>query len=155
VRELQKAFYILLPQSSLMPVYPRLSTLTFSSCPYSTFVDGLFSLLRDHANPSVFHPLQHCRRCGRVYCSNCSAHRTLLDPHDVVQDPSLPEERLTAPSMQRVCQSCLDEVSSIDIPRQLRSSGGLESVVVSQASLAIPAHMRGSDASSQISDLAE
>lgn len=81
----------------------------------------------------------------------------MLDPSDIVHDPSLPEERLTSPSLQRVCQPCYDEVNT-NVPSQLRSSQntGMESIVVSQTSLAIPGHMRGgSEASSQISDLAE
>jgi hypothetical protein len=100
--------------------------------------------------------LQHCRRCGKVFCNGCSLHRALLDPSEVVIDPGAPEDRHTAPTSQRVCQSCYDEVST-DVPGPLRSSRGtgMEGLIVNNRSLAVPAHMRRGEDTSQISDLTE
>ncbi|KAF8314700.1 hypothetical protein DL93DRAFT_2097093 [Clavulina sp. PMI_390] len=107
----------------------------------------------------TFYFRKHCRRCGKVFCNNCSSHRALLDRSEVVTDPTAPlvsEERRPVASMQRVCQPCYDEVN-VDAPGPLRSSRGtgLEGVMVSEASLAVPAHMRRGEESSQISDLAD
>jgi hypothetical protein len=90
-----------------------------------------------------------------VYCNGCSSHRALLDPSDIIHDPSAPGDHSQVPSLQRVCQSCFDEVNT-DVPGQLQSSqvAGMETVIVQQQSLTVPGTRRG-DASSQISDLAE
>ncbi|KAF9520709.1 hypothetical protein BS47DRAFT_1286570, partial [Hydnum rufescens UP504] len=103
----------------------------------------------------TFYFRKHCRRCGRVYCNGCSSHRALLDPSDIVHDPSAPGDHSQVPSLQRVCQSCFDEVNT-DVPGRLRSSqvAGMETVIVQQQSLTVPGTRRG-DASSEISDLAD
>lgn len=100
--------------------------------------------------------MQHCRRCGKVYCNGCSSHRALLDPSEVVTDPGAPEERHTTPTLQRVCQSCYDEVCT-DVPGPLRSSQGtgIEGVMVNNQSLLVGGHMRAGEDTSQISDLTE
>ncbi|KAF8351322.1 hypothetical protein F5887DRAFT_936941 [Amanita rubescens] len=50
---------------------------------------------------------QHCRKCGRIFCDNCSAFRALLDP------PQVPG-RLNSPkssNLQRVCRACYADVT--------------------------------------------
>lgn len=99
--------------------------------------------------------LQHCRKCGRIFCDRCSSNRILLDPSDVVQDPALPSSPVgTTP--QRVCQGCYDEVYS-DVPSRLYNSGGsaLERIVVDHERLTIPGRLTRRQSSSQLSDLAE
>ncbi|KAI0082564.1 FYVE-domain-containing protein [Panus rudis PR-1116 ss-1] len=97
----------------------------------------------------------HCRRCGRIFCDRCSSYRALLDPSDVVQDPSQPEVA-QRPSMQRVCQNCYEEVTAV-VPNGLHSSrtNSMERIVIDQRRLSIPSPTSGGDTSSQISDLAE
>lgn len=81
-----------------------------------------------------------------------------MDPTDIVQDPTLPEHSVSYTSPQRVCQTCFDETnasSSVPARFQGSSSGSLQRIVVDDDRLAIPANLRTSDSSSQISDLAE
>jgi len=97
----------------------------------------------------------HCRRCGRIFCDRCSSHRALLDPSDVVQDPSFPDSTSTA-SSHRVCLSCYDEVNAT-VPTRLQGTRttSMERIVVDQERLSIPGHQSRRQSSSQLSDLSE
>ncbi|KAF8341512.1 uncharacterized protein EI90DRAFT_2905326, partial [Cantharellus anzutake] len=99
---------------------------------------------------------RHCRKCGRIHCNNCSIHRAMLDPSELITDPSSHEDPPGAPSLQRVCQACYDEVIA-NVPSPLRRgrSGGMESLQVSSSSLSLPGSSRRNDSSSQLSDLGE
>ena len=101
--------------------------------------------------------MQHCRRCGKIFCDRCSSYRTALDPAEVVHDPSVPEPSQSQTTMHRVCQQCFEESSaSSSIPARFHGSGSsLQRIVVDEDRLAIPSHLRRSESSSQISDLAE
>lgn len=98
--------------------------------------------------------LQHCRRCGRIFCDRCSSYRVLLDPSDIVHDPSFPEATPGA-SQQRVCQNCYEEVTAT-IPNGLSASrtNSLERIFIDQRRLNVPSPTRA-QSSSQLSDLAE
>jgi len=109
-----------------------------------------------HKRFTFYFRKHHCRRCGKVYCNGCSSRRILLDPSEVVTDPGVPEERHTEPTLQRVCQTCYDEVCT-DVPGPLRSSRntGMDGVIVNNRSLAVHGQTRLGDDTSQISDLAD
>ncbi|OCH90699.1 FYVE-domain-containing protein, partial [Obba rivulosa] len=96
---------------------------------------------------------RHCRRCGRIFCDRCSSFRALLDPSDIVHDPSVPESANTT-GLQRVCQTCYEEVSAA-VPNGLHTSrtNSMERIVVDQGRLSIPSP--SGQSSSQLSDLAE
>ncbi|KAI0068940.1 FYVE-domain-containing protein [Artomyces pyxidatus] len=95
----------------------------------------------------------HCRRCGRIFCDRCSSFRVLLDPSDIVHDPSFPESTASA-SSQRVCQSCHDAVT-VNIPPRFQENrvSSMERIFIDQARLSVPSLSR--EASSQLSDLAD
>ncbi|EMD40637.1 hypothetical protein CERSUDRAFT_43468 [Gelatoporia subvermispora B] len=96
---------------------------------------------------------RHCRRCGRIFCDRCSSYRALLDPSDIVHDPSAPgSAHITG--LQRVCQTCYEQVTAA-VPNGLQSSRtrSMERIVVDQGRLSIPSPTGQS--SSQLSDLAE
>ncbi|QRW16388.1 ankyrin repeats [Rhizoctonia solani] len=97
----------------------------------------------------------HCRRCGQIFCDRCSSRRAVLDPSDVVLEPSVAEHQSNYPgssSTHRVCESCYDATTaSVGIPRSLRTP---ERIVVDTQSLLVPRRMRSQE-SSQISDLAD
>ncbi|ELU45502.1 ankyrin repeats (3 copies) domain-containing protein [Rhizoctonia solani AG-1 IA] len=98
---------------------------------------------------------RHCRRCGQIFCDRCSSRRAVLDPSDVVLEPSVAEHQSNYPgssSTHRVCESCYDAtIASVGIPRSLRTP---ERIVVDTQSLLVPRRMRSQE-SSQISDLAD
>ncbi|KAJ7667873.1 FYVE-domain-containing protein, partial [Mycena polygramma] len=98
---------------------------------------------------------RHCRRCGRIFCDRCSVYRALLDPSDIVQDPTFPETTASA-SSQRVCSSCYDEVNA-SVPSRLYGmrATSMERIEVDQQRLSIPGHLSRRQSSSQLSDLAE
>ncbi|KAF8709065.1 Protein present in Fab1, YOTB, Vac1, and EEA1, partial [Rhizoctonia solani] len=97
----------------------------------------------------------HCRRCGQIFCDRCSSRRAVLDPSDVVLEPSVAEHQSNYPgssSTHRVCESCYDATTaSVGVPRSLRTP---ERIVVDTQSLLVPRRMRSQE-SSQISDLAD
>lgn len=72
----------------------------------------------------------HCRRCGNIFCTNCSSHKmliprgqSLLKPDRVLQSVFMREEEIiTAP--QRVCRGCSSVLVSIqdDLKRTLSPS---------------------------------
>ena len=97
---------------------------------------------------------QHCRRCGRIFCDRCSSYRALLDPSDIVHDPSYPEAAPVA-TQQRVCQNCYEEVTAA-VPSGLSASrtNSMERIFIDQRRLNIPSPTRA-QSSSQLSDLAE
>ncbi|KAF7332129.1 Ankyrin unc44 [Mycena kentingensis (nom. inval.)] len=100
--------------------------------------------------------MYHCRRCGRIFCDRCSMYRALLDPSDIVQDPSFPEATASA-SSQRVCSSCHDEVNG-SVPSRLYGlrATSMERIEVNQERLSIPGrNLSRRQSSSQLSDLAE
>ncbi|KAI0306973.1 hypothetical protein B0F90DRAFT_1813808 [Multifurca ochricompacta] len=100
------------------------------------------------------HPHQHhCRRCGRIFCDRCSSYRVLLDPSEIVQDPTFPDSSAST-SSQRVCQSCYDAVN-VTVPSRFRDNGvaSMERIFVDQARLSVPSLSR--ETSSQLSDLAD
>ena len=79
----------------------------------------------------------------------------MLDPSDVVYDPSFPDSTSSA-SSHRVCLSCYDEVNAT-VPSRLQGARGtsMERIVVDQARLSIPGNLTRMQSSSQLSDLAE
>ncbi|KAI9467221.1 FYVE zinc finger-domain-containing protein [Lactarius psammicola] len=95
----------------------------------------------------------HCRRCGRIFCDRCSSYRVLLDPSEIVQDPTFNDSSAST-SSQRVCQSCYDAVN-VTVPSRFRDNGAssMERIFVDQARLSVPSLSR--ETSSQLSDLAE
>ncbi|KAF8605304.1 hypothetical protein BDV93DRAFT_490619 [Ceratobasidium sp. AG-I] len=95
----------------------------------------------------------HCRRCGQIFCDRCSSRRAVLDPSDVVLEPSMSETHMGGgSSTHRVCEPCYDATSaSVGVPRSLRTP---ERILVDAQSLLVPNHMRSQE-SSQISDLAD
>ncbi|KAG2013500.1 ankyrin repeat domain-containing protein 50 [Coprinopsis cinerea AmutBmut pab1-1] len=97
----------------------------------------------------------HCRKCGRIFCDRCSSNRVLLDPSDIVHDPSLPHPPAST-SPQRVCQGCYDEMHT-DVPTRLYNSSGtaLERIVVDHERLTVPGRLTRRQSSSQLSDLAD
>ncbi|KAI5826825.1 hypothetical protein K523DRAFT_340622 [Schizophyllum commune Tattone D] len=94
----------------------------------------------------------HCRRCGRIFCDRCSSYRAMLDPSEIVQDPVFPESAF-ASGMQRVCESCHQEVNAL-VPPMLLGNGAnsLERIVVDSQHLVVPSRRQST---SQLSDLAE
>ena len=99
--------------------------------------------------------MQHCRRCGLIFCDRCSSCRVILDPSDIVRDPSVTESSHNLTSPQRVCGNCFEETNATIPARFQGSSSSVERIVVDADRLAIPTHLRRSESSSQISDLAE
>ncbi|CAE6486675.1 unnamed protein product [Rhizoctonia solani] len=96
----------------------------------------------------------HCRRCGQIFCDRCSSRRAVLDPSDVVLEPSVAEHSnySGSSSTHRVCEPCYDATTaSVGVQRSLRTP---ERIVVDTQSLLAPRHMRSQE-SSQISDLAD
>jgi len=77
----------------------------------------------------------------------------MLDPADVVRDPTLTEVSLPT-ALHRVCQACYEEVSN-NIPSSLHRSNTMEGIVVDQQRLTIPGSLSRTQSSSQLSDLAE
>ncbi|KAG8736668.1 hypothetical protein FRC12_017505 [Ceratobasidium sp. 428] len=95
----------------------------------------------------------HCRRCGQIFCDRCSSRRAVLDPSDVVLEPSMVGgQHAGGSSTHRVCEPCYDATTaSIGAPRLLRTP---ERIMIDAQSLLVPSHMRSQE-SSQISDLAD
>lgn len=80
----------------------------------------------------------HCRRCGRIFCDNCSSYKALLDPSQIAHDPVLPVYIGTG-SSHRVCRSCFDAVNSGPVSKIARpGSVSLKSIVIDQTRLTIP-----------------
>ncbi|KAH9850711.1 hypothetical protein C2E23DRAFT_297085 [Lenzites betulinus] len=96
----------------------------------------------------------HCRRCGRIFCDRCSSYRVLLDPSDIVHDPSFPETPVVA-TQQRVCRGCYEEVTAT-VPSGLGMSrtNSMERIFIDQRRLSVPSPTHA-QSSSQLSDLAE
>ncbi|KAJ1309052.1 hypothetical protein OPQ81_004732 [Rhizoctonia solani] len=97
----------------------------------------------------------HCRRCGQIFCDRCSSRRAVLDPSDVVLEPSMAEHHSSysgSSSTHRVCEPCYDATTaSMGVPRSLRTP---ERIVVDSQNLLVPRRTRSQE-SSQISDLAD
>ncbi|KAG9127613.1 hypothetical protein FRC07_011653 [Ceratobasidium sp. 392] len=95
----------------------------------------------------------HCRRCGQIFCDRCSSRRAVLDPSDVVLEPSMVGGQYAGgSSTHRVCEPCYDATTaSVGVPRLLRTP---ERIMIDAQSLLVPSHMRSQE-SSQISDLAD
>ena len=76
----------------------------------------------------------------------------MLDPSEIVQDPVFPESAFTS-GMQRVCESCPQEVNAL-VPPMLLGNGAnsLERIVVDSQHLVVPSRRQST---SQLSDLAE
>ncbi|KAF9451638.1 hypothetical protein P691DRAFT_723651 [Macrolepiota fuliginosa MF-IS2] len=109
---------------------------------------------RDCQRRFTFLLRRHCRKCGRIFCDRCSSFRVLLDPADIVHDPSGPEPSGSS-STQRVCQTCYDEVFA-GVPSRLTSRGNaIERIVVDQERLTVPGGLTRRQSSSQLSDLAD
>ncbi|KAI0693554.1 FYVE zinc finger-domain-containing protein, partial [Cytidiella melzeri] len=100
---------------------------------------------------------RHCRRCGRIFCDRCSSYRALLDPSDIVHDPSWMESSSASTSSQRVCQACYEVVTaSVPDGLQLPRTALIERIVVDQRRLTVQSPTSGhGQTSSQISDLAD
>lgn len=79
----------------------------------------------------------------------------MLDPSDIVRDPTIGEISQNSTTPQRVCEKCFDETNGSIPARFQGSSSSLERIVVDADRLAIPTNLRRSQSSSQISDLAE
>ncbi|EIM88524.1 FYVE-domain-containing protein [Stereum hirsutum FP-91666 SS1] len=96
----------------------------------------------------ILRRVRHCRRCGRIFCDRCSSYRVLLDPMDIVHDPSFPETTASA-SSQRVCQSCYEEVT-VSVPSRFRESrmSSMERIFIDQGRLSVPT--THADSSSQL-----
>ncbi|KAG9104717.1 hypothetical protein FRC06_011611 [Ceratobasidium sp. 370] len=94
----------------------------------------------------------HCRRCGQIFCDRCSSRRAVLDPSDVVLEPSMVGgQHAGGSSTYRVCEPCYDATTaSVGVPRSLRTP---ERIMVDAQSLLVPSHMRSQESS--ISDLAD
>ncbi|KAG8704314.1 hypothetical protein FRC08_002295 [Ceratobasidium sp. 394] len=94
----------------------------------------------------------HCRRCGQIFCDRCSSRRAVLDPSDVVLEPSMVAgQHAGGSSTHRVCEPCYDATTgSVGVPRSLRTP---ERIMVDAQSLLVPSHMRSQESS--ISDLAD
>ncbi|KAF8592670.1 hypothetical protein K439DRAFT_1504397 [Ramaria rubella] len=97
---------------------------------------------------------KHCRRCGRIFCDKCSSHRTILDPEDMVHDPTV-HEATPSNTQHRVCGSCYD-VTNANVPTRLQGlhTSSMERIFVDQGHLAVPSTPRG-EVGSQISDLSD
>ncbi|KAJ8464010.1 hypothetical protein ONZ51_g9875 [Trametes cubensis] len=116
--------------------------------------DDAVSECRDCRRRFTFLNRRHCRRCGRIFCDRCSLYRALLDPSDIVHDPSFPESSVVA-TQQRVCRNCYEEATAT-VPSGLHTSrtNSMERIFIDQARLSIPSPTRA-QSSSQLSDLAE
>lgn len=99
--------------------------------------------------------IQHCRKCGRIFCDRCSSFRARLDPSDIVQDP-IGTESSGSSSSQRVCHTCHEEIFAA-VPPRLTTLGGnaIERIVVDQEHLTVPGGVTRRQSSSELSDLAE
>lgn len=99
--------------------------------------------------------LQHCRRCGKIFCDRCSSHRAVIDPENVVRDPSgYDSVSSSSSSMHRVCSAC-HEILSGNVPGKFQAlhNTSMERIEVPQNHLAVPNSPR--EVNSQISDLSE
>ncbi|EIW82417.1 hypothetical protein CONPUDRAFT_72656 [Coniophora puteana RWD-64-598 SS2] len=111
-----------------------------------------------HAQWERDESVAECRDCHRRFTFLLRRVRndsmTLLDPSDVVHDPSIPESTAST-SSHRVCQSCFDEVNA-NIPGRFTSSAisAMERIVIDEGRLMVP-RSRSREISSQLSDLAE
>ncbi|OSD04369.1 hypothetical protein PYCCODRAFT_1444065 [Trametes coccinea BRFM310] len=116
--------------------------------------DDAVSECRECRRRFTFLNRRHCRRCGRIFCDRCSSYRALLDPSEVVHDPSFQESSAGA-SQQRVCRGCYDEVNAT-VPSGLHMSraNSMERIFIDQGRLSASSPTRG-QSSSQLSDLAE
>lgn len=64
----------------------------------------------------------HCRRCGRIFCADCSSHRAQLSADELVIDPGVPEMFFTeATGISRICAPCNAERQ---LPPTLRNTRG-------------------------------
>ncbi|KAH8830771.1 hypothetical protein DL96DRAFT_971411 [Flagelloscypha sp. PMI_526] len=97
----------------------------------------------------------HCRRCGKIYCDKCSSWRAVLDPDEIVHEPSIaasiPEGDSTPPCCRE--QSIRESSSNFDLGY---GRGMLERIVIDRGRLypRTTSFGRGRS-SSQLSDLAE
>ncbi|KAJ3573339.1 hypothetical protein NP233_g2492 [Leucocoprinus birnbaumii] len=93
-------------------------------------------------------------QCGRIFCDRCSTFRVLLDPADIIHDPTGPEPTGSS-SSQRVCHTCYEEVIA-GVPNRLTNRGhAIERIVVDQERLSVPGSLTRRESSSQLSDLAD
>ncbi|KIJ37402.1 hypothetical protein M422DRAFT_178156, partial [Sphaerobolus stellatus SS14] len=97
---------------------------------------------------------KHCRRCGKIFCKECSDKSVLLDPNDIVHDPRAMHP-ISSTTPQRVCLDCFDDVAG-NVPGKFQGirNATMERIVVSQNHLAVPNAAR-EETNSQISDLAD
>ncbi|KAI0091942.1 FYVE-domain-containing protein [Irpex rosettiformis] len=136
---------------------PRWTPLTPHSLHAQWERDEAVSACRSCQRRFNFITRRHCRRCGRIFCDRCSSYRALLDPSDIVYDPSWAEASSSATSSHRVCQTCY-EVVTASIPNGLNMSrtNSFERIIVDQRRLSIPSPTNGQgQTNSQISDLAD
>jgi len=144
---LQTSIYILVTQGTRLSSMIRICKIdSYLACECCGKL-VLFQLGPDH-------PLQHCRRCGKIFCDRCSSHQALLDPADVVQDPAYTDVFGFPSAMHRVCDSCYEQATANVPGRFQRSNTSLERIVIESASL-LSAARRREDSMSQISDLAD
>lgn len=97
----------------------------------------------------------HCRKCGRIYCDNCSSHRAHLSPSELVIDSGIPEMMLLESSgPTRICDSCDAESR---LPNSLQNLRGTEvlSGVIDRLDLTTSDESGISDISSRASELNE
>lgn len=74
----------------------------------------------------------HCRRCGRIYCADCSSYREQLTAEELVIDPEVPEMFVseTTGGASRICGTCHAERQ---LPAALRTPRGADQMLRSIA----------------------
>lgn len=91
----------------------------------------------------------HCRACGGVFCSTCSARQVLLSPAAMFGGaanagalatpggpaPASPGGAAAAPSMQRVCDTCYGKLATSAASASKRASLRREASTASTATL--------------------
>lgn len=96
-----------LQQTSLVPVWEH---------------DDVTSTCRSCSKKFTFFTRKHhCRRCGKIFCADCSSYRAHLRADEVVLEPGLVSETLLRETTSgvpfRICQGCHVE---LQLPESLR-----------------------------------